>query len=104
VLEDGRNVHVAADVAPDPVASAHDHGPGGAGAARIAAPMPGRILAVRVTVGATVAAGDVLVVLEAMKMEHPVTAPDDAVVATVTCREGDQVTVGAVLVELRPAP
>jgi acetyl-CoA carboxylase biotin carboxylase subunit len=64
------------------------------------APMPGKILAVRCGVGEVVTKGDVLVVLEAMKMEHEVTAPHDGVVREVPVEPGQQVEVGCVLVVL----
>jgi acetyl/propionyl-CoA carboxylase alpha subunit len=64
------------------------------------APMPGKILAVRVAPGQAVRRGTVLVVLEAMKMEHEVTAPHDGTVRDVAVEPGDQVEAGAVLVVL----
>ena len=64
------------------------------------APMPGKILAVRVAPGQTVKKGDALVILEAMKMEHEVTAPHDGVVRDVLVEPGQQVDAGAVLVAL----
>jgi propionyl-CoA carboxylase alpha chain len=67
------------------------------------APMPGTVRAVAVEVGQQVARGQTLVVLEAMKMEHHVTAPGAAVVAELRCAVGDQVDNGAVLVVLAPA-
>jgi biotin carboxyl carrier protein len=66
----------------------------------LGAPMPGRILSVRVAAGARVAKGDVLVVLEAMKMEHAVRAPKDGVVTRVLVSEGQMVGLGDVLVEV----
>jgi 3-methylcrotonyl-CoA carboxylase alpha subunit len=68
--------------------------PGG----RLAAPMPGRVIAVLVEPGATVAKGQPLVVLEAMKMEHTIKAPADGVVETVRYAVGDQVEDGAELI------
>lgn len=64
------------------------------------APMPGRILAVHATLDQRVAKGDTLVILEAMKMEHAVTAPHDGVVREVRVDIGQQVDAGAVLVVL----
>ena len=64
------------------------------------APMPGRIRLVSVAVGDRVEAGQTLVVMEAMKMEHNVTAPRTALVSEVRCAVGDQVDSGEVLVVL----
>jgi 3-methylcrotonyl-CoA carboxylase alpha subunit len=72
----------------------------GAGDGRINAPMPGRVLAVDVSPGQSVAAGDRLLVLEAMKMEHRITARSGGVVATVNVAVGDQVADGMLLVEI----
>ena len=70
----------------------------GAAAGSLAAPMPGTVVRVLAQVGAAVEAGDVLVVLEAMKMEHPVRAAVDGTVAEVLVDAGAQVEAGAVLV------
>jgi len=69
----------------------------------LTAPMPGKIIAVRVAEGAAVQRGQPLVVLEAMKMEHAITAPGDGVVEAVRCAVGDQVAEGAELVRLKAA-
>ena len=69
----------------------------------VMAPMPGRIIAVRVAVGDQVARGDVLLVLEAMKVQMRLTAPRDGTVAAVRAREGDLVDDGAELVSYDPA-
>jgi acetyl/propionyl-CoA carboxylase alpha subunit len=76
--------------------------PGGDGVVR--SPMPGKIAAVHVAVGDSVARGQALVTLEAMKMEHALTAPFDGVVAEVAATLGDQVSEGVALarVEARP--
>ena len=66
------------------------------------APMPGSIRAVAVAVGDSVVRGQTLVVMEAMKMEHTITAPGDAVVTDIRCGVGDQVDNGQVLVVLEP--
>ncbi len=65
-------------------------GPAGAAHPELRAPMPGAVVAVHVTAGALVRAGDRIVTIEAMKMEHPVTAPHDGV-AAVEVAIGDQV-------------
>lgn len=73
---------------------------GAQGAVKVNAPMPGKILKVNVSAGQTVKKGDVLIVLEAMKMENEISAPQDGTVATVECAAGDSVESGKVLVSL----
>lgn len=68
----------------------------------VRAPMTGSVCAVHVEAGDTVDAGQIVLVLEAMKMEHSLTAPRAGVIATVACVEGTQVSDGAVLVTLVP--
>jgi 3-methylcrotonyl-CoA carboxylase alpha subunit len=68
--------------------------------AALSAPMPARVLAIMVEPGQRVAKGDVLVTLEAMKMELPVRAPRDGTVAAVSCQTGRMVNAGDHLVEL----
>ncbi len=62
------------------------------------APMPGKIVRVAVSEGDQVSDGQVVMVMEAMKMEHSLRAPHDGTVTSVRCRPGDQVDAGAVLV------
>ena len=71
-----------------------------AGAVTVKAPMPGNILDVKVAAGASVKAGDVLVILEAMKMENEIVAPQDGTVASVNVNKGDTVNSGDVLVSM----
>ena len=66
----------------------------------ITAPMPGRVTAVHVVAGAAVRRGDVLMVLEAMKMEHAIGAPADGVVSRVCFAAGDLVDEGALLLTI----
>ena len=73
---------------------------GAAGAVSVKAPMPGNILDVKVKAGASVKAGDVLVILEAMKMENEILAPQDGTVASVNVNKGDTVNSGDVLVSM----
>ncbi len=64
---------------------------------KITSPMPGTILDVRVSVGAAVKKGDVLLILEAMKMENEIVAPEDGTVAQVNVQKGASVNSGDVL-------
>lgn len=66
------------------------------------APMAGKIIQVLVQAGDQVQAGDTLMILEAMKMELPITAPHDGTVDRVLYTEGHQVALGAELVQLHP--
>ena len=70
------------------------------GATKVTAPMPGTILEVKVTAGQAVKKGDVICVLEAMKMENDIPAPCDGVVATVLVQKGSTVAANDVLVSL----
>ena len=78
--------------------------PGGAlSAGAVAAPMPGMVLRVAAEVGQRVRAGEVLLVLEAMKMEHAVKATSDGTVVRLLVAQDDQVDAGAVLLVVDPA-
>ncbi|MBM3644650.1 MAG: biotin/lipoyl-binding protein [Alphaproteobacteria bacterium] len=70
---------------------------------KLRAPMDGRIVAVKVAAGATVARGDTLVVLEAMKIQHQIKAAFDGTVEAVSVAEGQQVANRALLLTLTPA-
>lgn len=96
VFLDG-DVHLVEIDAPRP---ARAGGAGGAGPEALSAPMPATIVKVLAAAGQTVSRGDVLVLLEAMKMELPLRAPHDAVVRAVRCAAGDLVQAGVPLVEL----
>ena len=91
----------AAPKAAAPKAAPKAAAPAGAqGAVKVNAPIPGKILKVNVNAGAAVKKGDVLLVLEAMKMENEICAPQDGTVATVECAAGDSVESGALLATL----
>ncbi len=79
-----------APAAPAPVAGGH----------KVPCPMPGTILGVNVQVGQVVKGGDVLVVLEAMKMENEIPAPVDGKVVQIAVSKGSSVNTGDVLVVL----
>ena len=81
--------------APKPAAPA-----GAQGSVKVTAPMPGKILAVKASTGQTVKRGDVLLILEAMKMENEVVAPQDGTVASINVAEGAMVESGDVLATL----
>ena len=66
----------------------------------LTAPMPGRIIKVMAQAGRKVAKGDPLLILEAMKMEHTITAPADGVVKELHYAAGEQVLEGAELIRL----
>ncbi len=70
----------------------------------IEAPMPGRVTAVDIALGEKVAKGQRLLTLEAMKMEHALTAPFDGTVAELVAAPGAQVTEGQLLAKVEPAP
>ena len=89
-IEEMNGAPAAAPVAAAPAA------PAGAGE-RVAAPMPGNILSVNVAAGDTVKKGQVLMILEAMKMENEIMAPCDGKVTAVAVTKGAAVESGALL-------
>src|SRR3546814_3516474 len=82
----------------DAVAHAQDEGGGHAGG--LTAPMPGKIISISVKAGDTVKGGDALLVMEAMKMEHTITAPADGTVQEVFFQVGEQVRDGVELTDI----
>ena len=70
--------------------------------ARIVAPMPGRIVSIAVAAGDKVQPGQIVVVLEAMKMEHNIRAPDEGRVTAIHCAAGGRVDEGAELIGIEP--
>jgi biotin carboxyl carrier protein len=87
--------------APAPAAAAPAAAPVIEGGDPLSAPMPGTILDVKVAAGQSVKKGDVLVILEAMKMENEIVAPNDAVVAGIAATKGANVNAGDVLLTLK---
>ncbi len=73
---------------------------GAAGSVKITAPMPGTILKVSVNPGDQIKKGQVLLILEAMKMENEIVAPSEGTVATVNVNRGTSVNAGDLLVSL----
>ncbi len=96
----GASAPVAAAPKAEAPAPAAPAATGSAGSVVVSAPMPGKILSVKTEVGASVKKGDVLIVLEAMKMENEIVAPEDGTVASVNTQAGSQVESGDTLVTL----
>ncbi len=86
--------------APAPAPAPKAQAGGTAGSVVVAAPMPGKILNIKSSVGASVKKGDVILVLEAMKMENEVVAPEDGTVASINVAAGDSVEAGDTLATL----
>ena len=72
----------------------------GAGSVQVKAGAAGKVIKIEAGVGAAVKKGDAVVIIEAMKMEIPVVAPEDGTVASVDCKIGDAIEGGAVLATL----
>ena len=108
VVEEGAGSSVAPVAAPvvkkaaPVVAAAPAAAPaaGGAGSIKVEAGAAGKIFKIEVKVGQAVKKGDAVVILEAMKMEIPVVAPEDGTVASIDVAVGDPVEAGAVLATL----
>ena len=73
---------------------------GGAGSVKVSSPMPGKILAVKANVGDSVKKGQVILILEAMKMENEVVAPEDGTIASIDVTVGASVESGDTLATL----
>lgn len=71
---------------------------GAAGGQNVQAPMPGKVLGIKVSVGDSVSSGTVLAILEAMKMENDIVAPVDGKIASINVSVGDSVNTGDVLI------
>ena len=86
--------------APAPAAAPAPKAAAPAGATTVEAPMPGKILNIKVSEGQAVKFGDVVVIMEAMKMETEIVAPADGTVSKILVKAGDSVDTGAALVAL----
>lgn len=94
--EEAKKSAAAAPSAPAP-APAPASAPASEGATTVSSPMPGTILSVSVSAGSTVKKGDILMILEAMKMENEIMAPCDGRVASVGVQQGASVKTGDML-------
>lgn len=95
-----QNTAPKAAPAPAPKAAPKAAAAGAQGSVKVNAPMPGKILNVKAAAGQAVKKGEVLLILEAMKMENEIVAPEDGTVASINAAVGDSVEAGAVLVTL----
>ena len=86
--------------APAPAAAPAPKAAAPAGATTVEAPMPGKILNIKVSEGQAVKFGEVVVIMEAMKMEPEIVAPADGTVSKILVKAGDSVDTGAALVAL----
>ncbi|MFT4144079.1 MAG: biotin/lipoyl-binding protein [Mobilitalea sp.] len=73
---------------------------GSAGNVKITAPMPGKIISTKAGIGQSVKKGEVILILEAMKMENEIVAPQDGTVASIDISAGDAVEAGTILATL----
>lgn len=98
----GAPVQAAAPVAAPKAAPAPAAAPksAGAGSVKVNAPMPGKVVAVKANAGDTVKKGQVILVLEAMKMENDIVAPADGTVASIDTAVGSAVEAGETLATL----
>ena len=97
-LDRGAQVSAPAPIlAAAPAPKAAPKAAAGAGAVKVAASVPGKVLKIAASVGQAVKAGDNIVILESMKMEIPVVAPQDGTVASIDVAEGASVENGDTL-------
>ena len=90
----------APKAAPAPAPAPKAAAPVAAGATTVSAPMPGKVLSVNVKAGDAVKSGDVLLILEAMKMQNEIMAPADGTVSDVRVSAGQTVATGDVMIVL----
>lgn len=99
-VTDGAVASAPVKAAPAKKAPAKKAASGIQGGIKVTAPMPGKILSVKASVGQSVKKGDVIMLLEAMKMENEIVAPEDGTVASIDTSEGASVEAGSVLATL----
>ncbi len=106
-VEEGSSSSAVVQSAPAAVVSAPAAAPASApvssgttGSIKIEAPMPGNILDIKVSAGTSVKNGQVLCILEAMKMENEIVSPQDGTVASILVNKGDSVEAGQVMITL----
>ncbi len=104
-VEEGTTAGVVQNVAPVAAPAVKAAAPaapaaGAQGSVQIVAPMPGKILGVKANVGDAVKKGQVVLILEAMKMENEIVAPQDGVIASINTKEGASVDAGALLASM----
>lgn len=85
---------------PAPAPASKPSAPAAGGSVKITAPMPGTILDVKVNVGDSVTKGQVVAVLEAMKMENDIVAPQDGKIAGIAVKKGDSVNSNDTLITM----
>ena len=90
----------APKAAPAPAPAPKAAAPVAAGATTVSAPMPGKVLSINVKAGDAVKSGDVLLILEAMKMQNEIMAPADGTVSDVRVSAGQTVATGDVMIVL----
>jgi biotin carboxyl carrier protein len=86
--------------APVSTPKAKETSAGSVGNVKIESPMPGKILAIKASIGQVVKRGDVIVILEAMKMENEIVAPSDGKVTSINVTEGSMIESGVLLATL----
>lgn len=99
------SVSISAPVAqvapkPAPQQTSVTHQPAKGGAGTLTAPMPGKIISVKVVVGDHVQKGQELIIMEAMKMHNPVLATNEGLIKEIYVKQGDPVQTGAALISI----
>ena len=103
-VDESGNASAPVAAAPAPAAAPAESAPaqagGSEGSVKVESPMPGTILDIKVSIGQAVENGQVLCVLEAMKMENDIVAPQAGTVASINVAKGDSVEAGTVILTL----